>query len=107
MGGFITQHVSWPYIFWAVSIADAVVQVLGFFFLRETYAPKILADKAERLRRTTGNPKLHTEWQKPEHGLGHVLRKNLVRPFIMLTTQPAIQTLALYRAYFYGIKYLV
>ncbi|KAI9885714.1 MAG: hypothetical protein M1823_002479 [Watsoniomyces obsoletus] len=107
VGGFITQNVSWPYIFWAVSIADAVVQLIGFFFLQETYAPKILADKAKRLRRKTGNAKLHTEWQHPGQGLRHVLRKNLVRPFIMLSTQPAIQTLALYRAYFYGVKYLI
>lgn len=33
--------------------------------------------------------------------------KSLVRPFIMLTTQPALQAMALYRAYQYGLMYLV
>ena len=106
-GGFITEYSTWRWIFWSTSIADAGVQVLTTLFLQETYAPKILAVKAEKLRRETGNTALHTAWQNPEHSFGHILRKNLVRPFIMLFTQPALQALALYRACIYGVMYLV
>ena len=103
----MAQYTTWRWIFWSVSIADAGVQLLAFLFLQETYAPKILAVKAKKLRQETGNNSLHTKWESPEHSFGQILRKNLVRPFIMLGTQPAIQALALYRGYQYGIMYLV
>lgn len=106
-GGFIAQLTTWRWIFWSTSIADAAVQILGFLFLRETYAPKILAQKAKRLRKETGNLDLHTQWQSPDRTFWKILRTNLVRPFIMLFTQPCIQALALYRAYLYGLMYLV
>ena len=35
------------------------------------------------------------------------MRRNLVRPFILLGTQPIVQALAIYGAYLYGIMYLV
>jgi hypothetical protein len=88
-------------------MADALVQVLAFLFLRETYAPKILATKKKMLQRETGNPLLYTEYDQPDRILPQLLRKNLVRPFRMLFTQPAIQAIALYRGYQYGLMYLV
>ncbi|KAF6805695.1 MFS multidrug transporter [Colletotrichum sojae] len=105
--GYLTQYLSWRWIFWTVSIADAVVQILAFLFLSETYPPKILAVKAKKLRKTTGNENLHTEFDRPDRTFGQTLRKNLVRPFRMLFTQPALQITALYRAYLYGLMYLV
>jgi hypothetical protein len=98
---------SWRWIFWVVSMADALVQLLAFFFLRETYAPKILMTRKKRLQRETGNPLLYTEYDEPDRTFPQLLRKNLVRPFRMLFTQPAIQAIALYRGYQYGLMYLV
>ncbi|TEA12242.1 Efflux pump vrtL [Colletotrichum sidae] len=105
--GYLTQYTSWRWIFWTVSIADALVQVLAFLFLSETYPPKILAVKAKRLRKETGNENLRTEYDRPDRTFGQTLRKNLVRPFRMLFTQPALQITALYRAYLYGLMYFV
>ncbi|ROT36120.1 MFS general substrate transporter [Sodiomyces alkalinus F11] len=105
--GYLTQYLDWRWIFWTVSIADALVQVLAFLFLPETYAPKILYLKARKLRKVTGNKMLHTEYERPDRTFGQTLRKNLVRPFIMLGTQPVLQVTAGYRAYLYGLMYLV
>ncbi|KAK4098899.1 MFS general substrate transporter [Parathielavia hyrcaniae] len=106
-GGYLTQYIDWRWIFWVVSMADAVVQVLAFLFLSETYPPKILKLKADRLRKETGNKALHTEFETPDRTFLQSLRKNLERPFVMLFTQPTIQITALYRAYLYGLMYLV
>ncbi|EEH10067.1 polyamine transporter 1 [Histoplasma capsulatum G186AR] len=106
-GGFMAKHTTWRWIFWSVSIADAGVQAVAFVFLKETYAPKLLANKAKKLRRSTGNNALRTKWEMENRSFGMLLRKSLVRPFIMLGTQPTIQALALYRAYLYGLMYLV
>lgn len=78
-----------------------------FFFLKETFAPAILNHKAAALKRRTGNQQLYTKWQGPDHTTKKLVMKSLIRPFVMLTTQPALQAMALYRAYQYGLMYLV
>ncbi|KAK4504157.1 hypothetical protein PRZ48_005073 [Zasmidium cellare] len=94
-------------VFWATSIFDLAVQLVCFVLLRETHHPTILAVKAKKLRATTGNQDFHTKWQTPDHSMKKILMKALVRPFIMLTTQPALQAMALFRGYQYGLMYLV
>lgn len=106
-GGFITQYLTWRWSFHIISITDAVIQIMGYFCLRETYPAKILRGKAKRLRKETGNPNLRTEYDTPEKTGWQILRTSCYRPFVMLATQPIIQVLALYMAYIYGIMYLV
>ena len=107
MGGFITERTSWRWTFWVISITDGFVQVLGFFFLRETYAPSILGKKAKKLREATGNKALLTKWEKSGRSFSKMLKLALVRPFILLGTQPIIQVLAVYLGYLYGLMYLI
>ena len=104
-GGFITQNTTWRWVFWAVTIADALIQVAGIFFLQETWAPKLLENKARRLRKETGNDKLYAEVARVP--TGEKLKTSLVRPFRLLFTQPIIIICAIYMAYLYGIVYLV
>ena len=59
------------------------------------------------MRKETGNTKLRTEYEDPDRTFGKTLRRALIRPFVMLFTQPALQVTALYRGYLYGLMYLV
>lgn len=106
-GGFVTQNTTWRWTFHATSIFTAVVQCFGILFLQETYAPKLLKRKADRLRKETGNNALHTEYETPDKTLFNILKTALIRPFRLLGTQPIIQVLAIYMAYLYGMMYLV
>ncbi len=106
-GGFITEKTTWRWIFWSTTILDAVIQFFGFFFLQETHAPTLLQRKASKLRKQTGDPKYHTEYDHADHKLTAILGKALYRPFRLLTTQPIIQVIALYMAYLYGLMYLL
>ncbi|KAF2867121.1 major facilitator superfamily domain-containing protein [Massariosphaeria phaeospora] len=106
-GGFISQNTTWRWCFYATTIFTALVQVCGFFFLQETYAPKLLSRKRDRLRKETGNTALHTEYDSPEKTLSATLKVALQRPFILLGTQPIVQVLAAYMAYLYGTMYLM
>ncbi|KAI9780537.1 MAG: hypothetical protein M1839_006655 [Geoglossum umbratile] len=106
-GGFITMNTTWRWVFYATSIACAVIQFVGLIYLRETYPPKILLLKAQRLRKETGNMDLRTEYEQPDKTLAKTIRTSLVRPFKLLGTQPIIQVLAVYMAYLYGLLYLV
>ncbi|KAK7753312.1 hypothetical protein SLS62_004831 [Diatrype stigma] len=134
-GGFITEGASWRWVFYATTIADAIVQGAGLFFLRETYAPVLLARRRDALIKETGNTTLRTPYDDEtddDDDNGHsglsgnkredcshssrssnmrVLLKTLriafVRPFRLLATQPIIQFLALYMMYLYGLMYIV
>lgn len=57
------------------------------------------------MRKQTGDSSYHTE--KEQGTVGQMLSKALVRPFVMLFTQPAIIAISVYRAFFYGVMYLV
>ncbi|KAL8996588.1 MAG: hypothetical protein Q9169_003927 [Polycauliona sp. 2 TL-2023] len=106
-GGFITEYSTWRWAFYATSIADALIQLSGLFFLRETYPAKLLHTKAKKLRQETGNEALHSEYEHPERSLYTVLKNAIVRPFRLLGTQPIVQVMALYAAYLYGLMYLL
>ncbi|KAI5290739.1 hypothetical protein KEM54_000611 [Ascosphaera aggregata] len=106
-GGWITQKTSWRWGFHAVSIADACIQIGGLFMLKETYAPRLLQWKAQRLRKETGEDSWHTEAEKMQVSVWMLLRTSIVRPFILIATQPIVQCLALYMAYIYGLMYMM
>ncbi|RYP30695.1 hypothetical protein DL767_006111 [Monosporascus sp. MG133] len=107
VGGFMSEAISWRWIFWVTSMFDVVVQVAAFFFLNETYAPRILGKKAAKLRKKTGIQNIRTEYDNPDKTLGSILRRRLILPFIMFFTHPAVQAPSLYRAFLYGVQYLV
>ncbi|KAJ4286814.1 hypothetical protein N0V90_013066 [Kalmusia sp. IMI 367209] len=106
-GGFIAQNTTWRWCFWATSIFTAIVQCFGIFLLQETYAPKLLAWKRDKLRKETGNMELHTEYDDPNKTLWSTLKIALQRPFRLLGTQPIVIVLACYMAYLYGLMYLM
>ena len=102
-GGFIAEYTTWRWVFWAPSIANIVVQVLGVFYLQETYGPHLLNTKVRRMRKETGNLNLQTEFDVADRRFSSTLKRALVRPFVLLGTRPIIQILALYMAYLYGV----
>ena len=106
-GGFIAENTTWRWAFYATSIADALVQLSGLFYLRETYPPTLLHRKAKKLRKETGNSELYTEYERASKSLSKTIKVALKRPFKLLGTQVIIQVLAVYMTYLYGVLYLV
>lgn len=106
-GGFIAQYSSWRWVFYSTSIAAIAVQIMGIFFLKETYAAAILAKKKRELIKITHNKDLHTEFEGPQRSMANIIGVAFKRPFILLFTQPIVQVLALYIGYVYGVLYLV
>lgn len=106
-GGFIAENTTWRWVFYSTSITDALIQLLGLFFLRETYAPRLLRDRSKRLRKETNNASYQTDEERQGKTFLQILRASLIRPFKLLLTQPIVQVMALFMAYVYGIMYLV
>ncbi|UZJ53527.1 hypothetical protein CBS101457_002847 [Exobasidium rhododendri] len=108
IGGWIIQRTgNWRWIFGVACIAAGITASIGLFILPETYAPKILGDKAKRLRKETGNEKLHTVFDQNAMTWQARMRHNMVRPFILIATQPIIIVLGFYLMITYGCMYLV
>ena len=107
IGAWVTEKTTWRWSFWAVTMFGVAVQILLYFTLPETYGPRILQRKAQKLRKETGNELLHTEYETNDRTLKTVLSRALIRVFVLLGTQPIVQFLALYMALTYGIIYLM
>ncbi|KAF2170470.1 hypothetical protein M409DRAFT_19291 [Zasmidium cellare ATCC 36951] len=106
-GGFIAETISWRWGFWIVTIADTVLQVLGLFFLRETYRPLLLARKLRRRKQETVNNALYAVDANGNDNLTQKLTTGFARPFRLLFTQPIIICLALFLAYINGLMYFI
>ncbi|KAH8712141.1 major facilitator superfamily domain-containing protein [Phaeosphaeriaceae sp. PMI808] len=92
------------------SIFTIFVQVMAFFFLAETFAPAILAKKAKVIRKAMKDLRpdvtVRTKYETGDR-FSKILRKRLILPFIMMFTHPATQAPSIYRAYLYGVMYLM
>ncbi|KAG6914330.1 hypothetical protein DXG01_000978 [Tephrocybe rancida] len=106
VGGWIAERTVWPWVFWSVSIADALLQIAGFIFLRETYVPELLKRKARALRKLTGNKMLRSSFERPDQHWSAIMARGMVKPLIFLATEPIVQVFALYMAVLYGVLYL-
>ncbi|GAA5921347.1 hypothetical protein JCM3775_003004 [Rhodotorula graminis] len=93
VGGWIAQS-GWSYR-WAdgvQAIGAAVLLVISFALLPETYPPTLLAFKAAAIRRRTRSSAYLTplELARRETSFAHEFRRTLARPFVMLTREPIV-----------------
>ncbi|KAI8652917.1 MFS domain-containing protein [Fusarium keratoplasticum] len=105
-GGYLTEAKDWRWSFWVVSMVGGLIVILGFLFMRETGANALLEQKAKRLRKETGNPKLTS---KLDTGVAtkELFKIATIRPGKMLLFSPIILCLSLYMAIVYGYLYLL
>jgi MFS family permease len=106
IGGLITGSVGWRWLFWVLSIFNAVLMLSAFLIFPESYAGTILRRKARALHNQTGR-EYYTEYEKQSQPLSHRLAISLTRPCRLLITQPIIQLMSFYLAYNFGILYIV
>lgn len=106
-GAAVAEFSDWRWIFWGTSLFSAVAIVAAFAFLEESLHPLLLRQKCERLRQSTGNPALHTPYQVPGQTTREWMMKKVALPYIMLLCHPTVQLAFGYRAYLFGIMYLL
>ncbi|KAA8649547.1 uncharacterized protein ATNIH1004_002218 [Aspergillus tanneri] len=106
LGGIIMQYRTWQEIFFLCSVLTFVLLILGLVILPETFGPVILYRK--RIQRWN-----QRGYDAPKHlqdgqldRLRKLIRVDLARPFILLGTQPIIQTLAIYMGLLFGLNHL-
>ncbi|KAH9942895.1 MFS polyamine transporter [Amylocystis lapponica] len=110
-GAWIAQKSTWRWVFWSTTIVDGIIQCLGLFFLRETYAPILLEQKAASIRKSMDAEKgamreVRTVFDSADRHWSQIMKKALVRPFVLFFHEPIIQLLGVYMAFVYGTMYL-
>lgn len=108
IGGFVEQFSSrWQWMLYAMIIWSFVEFLALFFFTPETLASVILAKRAQKLRKETGNDQIYAQH---EHKLAsmtpmNALLQNVKRVFVLLALEPLLVLLCIWTAILLGIIY--
>ncbi|KAJ7643706.1 MFS polyamine transporter [Roridomyces roridus] len=110
-GAYIAQKSNWRWVFWSTTIVTVGVQMLGVLYLRESYAPFLLEQKAKRIRKSMDSEKgpvriVKSKLTTDDRTWKNVIKIALTRPFVLFYYEPIVQLLAIYMSYLYGLFYL-
>ena len=103
-GGLIVQYLGWRWIFWILTIVCVFNTVIGFIFLKETYAPVILEARKDQYQLSSSGTKYRIPDQD-DRPFKTKLAGSMQRPLKILFTQPIVLTMAIYQSILFGTTY--
>ena len=106
VGGFLSDGAGWRWLYWIQLILAGLVWVLITFTVPETYAPTILARRAKKLRKETGDASYVTKQEIDGQPLAERLRVFLIRPFQLLFGELIVFLISVYMSVLYGLLYM-
>lgn len=106
-GGFIVKNSSlgWRWTSYMVGIIASASLAATVFLLDESHHGIIMVNKAETLRRRTGNWGIAAPHEEFSLSFKEIFEKNILRP-IKMFKEPILFLISLYNAFIYGILYL-
>ncbi|KAF7714660.1 MFS-type transporter [Penicillium ucsense] len=106
IGGFINMsYLGWRYTAYIPAFMGFAAFVMNLFFLKESYPPVVLVDKASELRRRTKNWGIHAKQEEIEVDLRDLVINNFSRPLRLLIKEPLILAVTVYLSFIYGLLY--
>ena len=106
-GGIITQRLGWRWIYWVLAMVCALNVTFGFFFLRETYAPTLLARRKQRLeQQSAADGKKYRFEGEDERPMWKKILHSFKRP-IKILSHPIVMTMSLYQALIFGTTFSI
>jgi multidrug resistance protein len=106
LGGVIVQRLGWRWIFWVLTIVCSVNTIAGWVFLRETYAPVILANRKKQMEKDLGVSNKYTYKGEDNRPMWRKLLHSLYRPLRILM-QPIVLTMSIYQAIIFATTYSI
>lgn len=106
VGGFTADHLGWRWLYWLQLILSGFMYILITFTVPETYAPKILARRAKKMRKESGDDKYVSETDLETRPLSERAKIFLLRPFQLLFLEPIVLLISLYMSVLYGLLYM-
>ena len=113
-GGLIITHLTWRWVYWILLIVCTLNTTVGYFFLRETYAPVLLLRRRDALQAKNTNshpedgevsPRYHFEGEDTR-SIWLKLRDSMKRP-IAIFIQPIVLIMSAYQALIFGTTYSI
>ncbi|KAH7254554.1 hypothetical protein MRS44_016769 [Fusarium solani] len=108
IGGYLGEDEGWRWVMGLMGIIAGAFWLLGIFLVPETYGPLILKNRAQVLSEKTGKFYIseydHAGKADPP---AVVLKKALVRPWLLLFVEPIVLILSIYTAIVYGTLYML
>ncbi|KAI0700693.1 major facilitator superfamily domain-containing protein [Cytidiella melzeri] len=105
LSGFINQNTDWRWTF-RVLIIWVFVELVMIFGVPETYAPVLMKQKANKLRKATKDPRYYASLDRREGSLTRAIMISCYRPFELLLLDRMNLLLDLWCALLFGILYL-
>jgi multidrug resistance protein len=106
IGGFLSDAKGWRWLYWLQLIIAGTAWCLITFTVPETYAPTILARKAAKLRKETGDPSYTSVFQARKESFSQYLGSYLIRPFKLLFRELIVFLISVYVSIIYGVVYM-
>ncbi|GEQ70209.1 hypothetical protein JCM33374_g3885 [Metschnikowia sp. JCM 33374] len=108
ISGFTVKnpHLGWRWTSYLTGIIGGFSTLIIVCLLKETHHGIILEEKAETLRRRTGNWGIGAPHEEVKLSIKEIVEKNLTRPIQMLFTEPILFLVSLHNAFIYGLLYL-
>ncbi|KAI1733373.1 putative efflux pump antibiotic resistance protein [Xylaria scruposa] len=109
IGGLLTQLLAWPYLFYVVSIFNAVITFLGFFIVKESYTPVLLQRKRAKQSMSEGHDLMHskTSTWAARRDIASRFLAHFTRPFAQLIQRPIVHVISFSLALEFGIYSLI
>ena len=106
ISGFINMsYLKWRWTAYIPSFMGYFAFAINLLFLKESYAPVVLIDKAVELRRRTKNWGIHAKQEEIEVDFRQLLIYNFSRPVRMHISEPVILAVTVYLSFIYGLLY--
>ncbi|KZT04045.1 MFS general substrate transporter [Laetiporus sulphureus 93-53] len=103
VSGFMSvQGVSWRWLYWLLMFFAGICLILISSTLPEAFVMHLMARKAERSRKETGNDRYWAAMAKQKSSIGQHLKHVLARPFIALFREPMLMATTLCMSFVYG-----
>lgn len=108
IGAVLIEKRNWHWSFWFLAMSSGIVLVLFTVLLPETFDKKLLARKAQRLRKLTGNPNIMSvgEVENSKLTVKQLAYDTLWRPIAITFFEPVVLLVDIYIALVYSIIYL-
>jgi MFS family permease len=106
VGGYLVNSNGWRWLYWIQLILGGAVYAAMCFTVKETYAPKILTDRAKKLRKETGDMSYVTSEEINRRPLKETIKIFAIRPFQLLFGEMIVLLLSLYMSVLYGLLYM-
>ena len=103
-GGIIVQRLNWRWVFWILAIVSGTNTLAGFVFLKETYAPVLLARRKNDYERDSPDHKTYRYVGQDDRPVYSKIVASLARP-VRIFVQPIVLIMSFYQALVFGTTY--